>query len=410
MTPHQSIDFEQARHALLAQASLMPLTQWVEIDQALGKVLAQDVISQYAIPPQDNSAMDGYALALDALCGPPPYRLKVSQRIAAGSIGHRLEPNTAAQIFTGAPIPDGANAVVIQEQVQREGDDIVFNQLPKPTQHIRAKGSDIAPGTRLLKTGRKLRPQDIALLASAGVAELRTVQTLKVALVNTGDELIEPGQPLPLGKIYNSNKYLLQSQIQALGFECLTFSTVKDSLDATLEALTQAAEQADIIITTGGVSVGGEDHLRAAIHQLGDLQAWHVKMKPGKPFAIGKVTQKQTPILALPGNPVAALINFALFARPFLLACQGVEDECYLPLWTQADFDWPNPSPRLEVLRARLEPGYQSNRAVQLYPQQSASSLLAFNWANGLVLLPPEKTVKKGDWVEFIPLSALNMF
>jgi len=407
---HQPIDFELARHTLLAHATLTPLTQSVKIGQALGQVLAQDVISQYAIPPQDNSAMDGYALALEDLKGAPPYRLQVSQRIAAGTIGQKLQPNTAAQIFTGAPIPDGANAVIIQEQVERDGEYICFSQPPKPTQHIRPKGSDIAPGTRLLKTGRKLRPQDIALLASAGIAELKIFQPLKIALLNSGDELIEPGQPLPLGKIYNSNKYLLQSQIEALGFECLTFSTVKDNLTATLDALTQAAEQADIIITTGGVSVGGEDHLRAAIQQLGDIQAWQVKMKPGKPFAIGKVTAKQTPILALPGNPVAALINFALFARPFLLACQGVEDECYLPLWTQADFDWPSPSPRLEVLRARLEPGYQSNRAVQLYPQQSASSLLAFNWANGLVLLPPEKTVIKGDWVEFIPLSALNMF
>ncbi|UQB43201.1 molybdopterin molybdotransferase MoeA [Thiomicrospira microaerophila] len=407
---HQAIEFAQAREKLLNHAKLIPNSRRVKLDRALGGVLAQDVISQYAIPPQNNSAMDGYALSVADLTGSPPYRVAVSQRIAAGQVGTALVPKTAAQIFTGAPMPEGADTVVIQEEVRRVGDWIEFNAAPSQGQHIRLRGSDIAPKSLLLTVGRKLRPQDIALLASAGVAEVDIYQTLNVALLNTGNELVEPGSPLPVGGIYNSNKYLIKSQVQALGFNCLLFEPVEDSLQATLNALQQAAEQADVIITTGGVSVGGEDHLRAAIEQLGELQAWQVKMKPGKPFAIGKVTTKQTPVLALPGNPVAALINFALFARPFLLLCQGVEDECYLPLWTQADFDWFKPSTRMEVLRARLEPGYQSNRAVQLYAQQSASSLLAFNWANGLVILPPEKTVKKGDWVEFVPLASLNMF
>ena len=407
---HQAIDFADARARLLAQAHPICKPLSVSISDALGFVLAQDVVSQQAIPPQDNSAMDGYAICASDLVGAPPYRLPISQRIAAGRVGEALQSNTCAQIFTGAPMPEGADTVVIQEDVIRDGDEIVIEQPLNLGQHIRKQGSDIAPQTLLLKAGRKLRPQDIALLASAGIAELQVYQPLKVALLNTGDELVEPGLPLPKGGIYNSNKYLIQSQVKALGFECVLVQPVADTLDATIDALKKASELADVILTTGGVSVGGEDHLRAAINQLGELQAWQVKMKPGKPFAIGKIASNQTPILALPGNPVAALINFALFARAFLLLCQGVEDECYMPLWTQADFDWHKPSPRMEVLRGRLEPGYQANRAVQLYPQQSASSLLAFNWANGLVILPPEKTVKKGDWVEFIPLASLNMF
>lgn len=406
----QLISFEQARRQLLERAQLLCASFQVNLDQALGKVLAQNIYAQQAIPPQDNSAMDGYAISIDDLKGEPPYRLQVGQRIAAGHFGRGLKFGEAAQIFTGAPVPQGANAVIVQEKVVRDGDWIEFNQRPSAWDNIRLTGSDISPQTLLLKSGRKLRPQDIALLASAGIAELVVYQPLKVALLNTGDELVEPGLALPKGGIYNSNKYLIQSQIKALGFECVLVQPVADTLAATVESLKQAAEKADVIITTGGVSVGGEDHLRAAIAQLGELQAWQVKMKPGKPFAIGKIDQTQTPILGLPGNPVAALINFALFARPFLLLCQGVEDECYMPLWTQADFDWDKPSPRMEVLRGRLEPGYQANRAVQLYPQQSASSLLAFNWANGLVILPPEKTVKKGDWVEFIPLASVNLF
>lgn len=407
---HQVISFEQARCQLLEKAQLLCASVEAKLDQALGKVLAQDIYAPQAIPPQDNSAMDGYAICAETLSGEAPFKLRVSQRIAAGHLGQALQAGTAAQIFTGAPVPEGSDAVIVQEQVTREGDWIIFDQKPTLWQNIRLTGSDIAAKTLLLKSGRKLRPQDIALLASAGVAQIMVYRPLKVALLNTGDELVEPGQPLPKGGIYNSNKYLIQSQIQALGFDSVLIQPVADTLEQTVTALTQASQQADVIITTGGVSVGGEDHLRAAIAQLGELQAWQVKMKPGKPFAIGKIDQTQTPILGLPGNPVAALINFALFARPFLLLCQGVEDECYMPLWTQADFDWHKPSPRMEVLRGRLEPGYQANRAVQLYPQQSASSLLAFNWANGLVILPPEKIVKKGDWVEFIPLASVNLF
>lgn len=407
---HQSISFEQARTALLERAENLCIVEVLPLEHALGRVLAKDVCAQQAIPPQDNSAMDGYAICTEDLLGEPPYQLKVSQRIAAGQIGESLTPNTCAQIFTGAPVPEGANAVIVQEKVRVQDDSIEFDALPNQLQNIRVKGSDIATDTLLLTQGRKLRPQDIALLASSGCAEVSVFSTLKIAVLNTGDELIEPGNPLPKGGIYNSNKYLIRAQLQALGFEPLMVTPVADTLEKTCAAIQAASEQADIIITTGGVSVGGEDHLRQAIDQLGELQAWQVKMKPGKPFAIGTIGDKNTPLLALPGNPVAALINFALFARPFLLLCQGVKDECYMPLWSKAGFDWPKPSPRMEVLRARLEPGYHTNREVELYPQQSASSLLAFNWANGLVILPPEKTVNKGDWVEFIPLASVNLY
>ncbi|HBQ45391.1 MAG TPA: molybdopterin molybdenumtransferase MoeA, partial [Thiomicrospira sp.] len=304
--------FDDALNYLISQAIPTIKTQQVNIGLALGKTLAENIVAKVDVPAHDNSMMDGYALNVENLKNRQVF--SVSQRIAAGDVGQTLTNNTLARIFTGAPIPKGANAVIMQEETEQNGDEILITALKtKAGQNIRVIGEDIAKNSIILNKGHKLRAQDLGLISSIGIAKVTVYKPLTIATFTSGNELLEPGEKLQEGKIYNANRYVLAGIIPQLGFELIDLGTVEDTLEATIEAMSQAAKVADIVITTGGVSVGEEDHIKPAIEHLGSLDLWKVKMKPGKPLAFGNI--KGVPFIGLPGNPVSAFATFMLFAR-----------------------------------------------------------------------------------------------
>ena len=368
---------------------------------ALGRVLAADVRSTLDVPPQDNTSMDGYALR----CADVPVAgtvLPVTQRIPAGSVGSGLKPGSAARIFTGAQIPAGADAVVMQEQCEAVGDgNVRINAVPQPGQWIRRCGEDVIAGHTVLARGTRLTPQALGLAASVGAATLMLARRPKVALLSTGDELVMPGEPLPPGAIYNSNRFTLRGLLQALGCVVTDFGIVPDRLDATREALRRAAVGHDLILTCGGVSVGDEDHLRPAVQAEGKLDLWQIAIKPGKPLAFGHVGTAL--FLGLPGNPVSSFVTFVLIVRPVLLKLMGATELAPKAVALRADFDWPTPDRRRELLRARLV----GEHGLELYPNQSSGVLTSTVWADGLIDNPPGRAIARGDIVRFIPLGGL---
>ncbi len=382
----------------------VPMNESVDIglEKALGRILARDQVSGIQVPPYDNSAMDGYAVRSTDLEATSARTLPVSQRICAGENGHPLQPGTAARIFTGAPIPAGADAVVMQEQTRRHGELIEFTEPAEPGQNIRRAGEDIQQGQIVLQQGRPLRPSDLGLAASVGLRTLPVWRKLKIAMFSTGDELIEPGEPLPPGKIYNSNRYTLHGLFHAMQCETIDLGAVPDTLEATRHALENARDCADLIITTGGVSVGEEDHVRKAVEQLGTLELWRINIKPGKPFAFGHVGQ--TPFIGLPGNPVSVFSTFCIVAQPFVCKMQGRSDLFPSRYRVTAAFHWPRPISRQEYLRAREKPG-PNGLEVEIYPNQGSGVLTSTSWADGLVIIPPNQTVTPGDPLDYIPFT-----
>jgi len=391
---------DQLLDALLERACGVTETEMVAVTAALGRVLAAPQTSAITVPPLDNSAMDGYAVRVADVVA-PGVRLPVTQRILAGTVGAPLTPGTAARIFTGAPVPPGADAVLMQEACGAEGEDVVINKLPRPGENIRRAGEDIEAGAQILAAGSRIGPAEMGLAASVGLAELPVFRRLKVACFFTGDELVTPGAPLSPGQIYNSNRYTLTGLVNSLGCELIDFGIVPDTLDATEAALTRAAREADIVITSGGVSVGEADYVKTAVENLGRVEMWKVAMKPGKPIVYGRVGKAD--FIGLPGNPVSAFVTFCLFVRPFLLQRMGVADVLYRAFAAQADFSWTRLGARREFLRARL----QSNGRLALFPNQSSGVLTSCAWADGLVDLAIGVTVQPGDWVRFIPFSEL---
>ena len=396
---------QEALDYLLSQVRPITETERVPLAQALGRVLAEPVRSSVDVPPWDNSAMDGYAVNTRDLSD--GRTLRVAQRIPAGSHGHQLEPGTAARIFTGAPIPPGADAVVIQEVCQQAGDQLRIDEPPRPGANIRRAGEDILQGEEVLVRGIRLQPQHLGLAASVGVAELDVYRRLKVAVFSSGDELVMPGGELGPGQIYNSNSFTLSSLVERLGCELVQLGMVEDSLEATCEALSRGAREADLILASGGVSVGEEDHVKPAVELLGSLDLWKVAIRPGKPLAFGQVAG--TPFLGAPGNPVSLFVTVMVFARPFLLRMQGVE-QGYLPssIRAVAGFEKGGQDKRREYARGRLETDDQGRAVVRLYPNRSSGVLSSVAWANGLVVLPPMTAVAPGDSIEFIPFSELS--
>jgi len=340
----------QLLEELLKRARGLTQTETVPAELALGRVLAQPQVATISVPPLDNSAMDGYAVRA-AECAPSAL-LVVSQRIAAGQVGGALVVGSAARIFTGAPVPPGADAVVMQEHCTLDGDKVQINHQPKPGENIRRAGEDIRPGNTILAAGTRLGATAMGLAASVGLAALPVYRRLKVASFSTGDELVQPGTALGAGQIYNSNRYTLAGLVQGLGCEWLDLGSVPDTLAATLVALQRAAALADVVITSGGVSVGEEDHVKTAVEQLGKIDLWKVAMKPGKPLVYGRVGEAD--FIGLPGNPVSTFVTFVLFARPFLLRRMGMVDVLPKTYWVKAAFDWTKPGQRREFLRARL--------------------------------------------------------
>ena len=385
---------------------------------ALGRVLAADVLSLMDVPPADNSAMDGYAMR----CADVPAAgttLPVSQRIPAGVVGEPLLPGTAARIFTGAQVPLGADAVVMQEQCTAVSDAtaggvVRIDTLPKHGQAIRRRGEDVQAGAVVLPAGTRLTPQALGLAASAGAAALTVARRPRVALFSTGDELVMPGEVAPgqmkPGAIYNSNRYTLRALIQALGCECTDLGNVPDRLDATREALRRAARDHDLIVTSGGVSVGEEDHIKPAVDAEGRLDLWQMAIKPGKPLAFGVVRrspdapeQDLAYFIGLPGNPVSSFVTFFLVVRPVLLHLQGVLDWQPRPVPMRADFDWPRADKRREFLRVRRN----DHGGLDLFPSQGSGVLTSVVWGDGVVDNPPGQAIRAGDTVRYLPFSEL---
>ncbi len=402
---------DEALAELLAHAQPLDGSETVSTFDADGRVLRADAISALQVPPQDNSAMDGYALrCADGAAGGAV--LPVSQRIPAGSVGAPLQPGTAARIFTGAPVPPGADAVVMQEDCEalEDGGSVRVNVAPAAGQNIRRAGEDIRLGATVLAAGTRLTPAALGLAASIGLGSVQVVRRPRVALFSTGDELVMPGavapQDMPPGTIYNSNRFFLRALLRRLGCEVTDLGIVPDRLDATVAALREAASAHDLILTSGGVSVGEEDHVKPAVQSLGSLDLWMIAMKPGKPFAYGRVQRAgggSAHFIGLPGNPVSSLITFAVLVRPFLLRLQGVQEVAPKTIAARADFTWARADKRREFLRARLN----HEGALELYANQGSGVLTSTVWGDGLVDNPPGQTIAPGDSVRFIPFAEL---
>ena len=412
--PLKSLD--DALAELLQHAGVLPETEQISTFEADGRMLAQDVVSALHVPPVDNSAMDGYAVRcadvvhLGAL-------LQVSQRIAAGASGKPLRAQTAARIFTGAPIPAGADAVLMQEDCdvvngligqggsQAALGDVRINAVPKPGQWIRRAGEDVTKNSVVLRKGERLTPASLGLAASIGMNTLAVARPPRVALFSTGDELVMPGDVAPQdmkpGAIYNSNRFFLRALLLRLGCVVTDFGIVPDNLDATLQALRLAATDHDLILTSGGVSVGEEDHIKPAVQALGTLNLWQMAIKPGKPFAYGKIGNAH--VMGLPGNPVSSFITFLLLVRPFLLRLQGVADVAAKSIALSAHFTWARADKRREFLRVRRNPA----GGLDLFANQSSGVLTSAVWGDGVVDNRPGQTIAHGDMVQFISFADL---
>jgi molybdopterin molybdotransferase len=371
--------------------------------QTRGAVLAESIESGIDVPGCAMSSMDGYAINTADLAASGETALPLSQRIAAGNAGVALATGTAARIFTGAPIPDGSDAVIMQEQVDADDHGIRFDSRPTSGNNIRPAGNDIRRDTIILHKGCRLRAQDIGLAASVGLQTLPVYEPLKVGMFFTGDELVEPGQKLGAGKIYDSNRYTLHGLLESMGCEIIDLGLVGDTLAATSEAMERASTQADLVVTTGGVSVGEEDYVRIAIEQLGELRLWRLAIKPGKPLAYGQINE--TAFIGLPGNPVSVFATFCLFVCPVIQIMQGRTWHEPISLPVSADFDWPKPDSRREFLRARLALNANGQTVAQIYPNQDSGVLTSTVWADGFVEIAENQTVQAGEPVNYVPFA-----
>jgi molybdopterin molybdotransferase len=410
------MSLDEALSLVLKDMKPLVQTDWVNTFDADGRVLAQDLVSQLQVPPQDNSSMDGYALRIEDV-SQLGSRLRVTQRIPAGHHGHALGQGEAARIFTGAPIPAGANAVVMQEDTtaieasnsSANLPEVMINTLPLEGQWIRRSGEDVTKGAVVLAKGTRLDPAALGLAASIGADKLEVARKPRVALFSTGDELVMPGDVLPEnmrpGAIYNSNRFFLRALLVRAGCEVTDLGIVPDKFDATLKVLRDAAANHDLVLTSGGVSVGEEDHVKPAVEALGGLNLWQISMKPGKPFAFGflnsQVSNHSAFFMGLPGNPVSSFVTYQLLVRPFLLALQGESSSQSEPLQMRADFDLPKPDKRREFLRVKRN----AQGGLNLFPNQSSGVLTSVVWGDGVVDNPGSNPIQSGDWVRFYPFS-----
>jgi molybdopterin molybdotransferase len=389
----------EAIDSLLADGRRLVESEEIDLLSAPGRTLAEDIIASLDVPPADNSAMDGYVFRQgdwqDA-----QSELPISQRITAGSVPHALEPGTAARIFTGAEVPAGADTVVMQEHCEGSVEAVRILRLPAMGANIRPRGQDITAGKKILPAGHRMRGQDMGLLASQGIAKIPVYRRLKVAILSTGDELIEPGKELRGGQIYNSNRFTMHGQLAAWGFEVVDLGVARDDPEAIRELFEKAAATADVILSSGGVSVGEEDHVKDVVESLGSIDLWRIAIKPGKPFAFGQV--KGTPFLGLPGNPVSVFVTMLIIGRPYLFCCQGTTNTTVHALRHTACFE-KRGSAREDYIRVRL-----GEKGLEPFSSQSSGVLLSTSWGDGLVRQPVHEDIKQGDRVEFLPWPILN--
>ena len=399
---------DDALSFLIDSASVTVMTEAVSLDDSLGRILASDIHSTINVPGFDNSAMDGYTIALnDNQVAQENLSFDVVDRIAAGSTGNDLKVGNAARIFTGAPIPNGANTVVMQEECSLSEDksQITVKRAINLNENIRPTGNDILKDNVILSSGRQIKPQDISLAASVGVGELVVFKKIKVGVFFTGDELVEPGNPLTPGKIYNSNRYALVALLKQVGCDVINLGNIEDKLDATCEALEALESQCDLIMTTGGVSVGEEDHVKPAVEKLGELNLWKIRMKPGKPLAYGKV--KQTPFIGLPGNPVSSFVTFCIFSLPFIKKMQGNSNYESKILKVKTNFDCKRAKPRREYARVRIDHSTETPLA-NLFPKQGSDVMSSVVWADGIIEIPENTTFETGTILNYYSMSELT--
>ena len=377
----------------------------IPLARASGRILAQDIVSPFDVPAFDNSRMDGYAVRATECSAPLP----ISQVITAGMKAAPLAKGTAARIFTGAMLPDGADSVVMQENTQSDGKTVTFTKEVRANSFIGKIGEDLAMGQTVLKTGQRLRPQDVGLAASMGIETRAVFRKPRIALFSTGDELAEPGKPLAPGQIYNSNHHMLAALLERTGCELLDFGLVPDDLQQTQERLEKAAVDADMVLTSGGVSVGEKDYLRAALDTTGELTLWRICIKPGKPLVFGHLDNGKstpTPYMGLPGNPVSAFVTWLILARPFLLKLAGASDILPRSFRVVAGFDQPEPQTRRQFLRCRLEMRDGQTVAVP-FANQSSAVLLSTSRSDGLAVVYENDSVTAGDLIDFYPYQGL---
>jgi molybdopterin molybdotransferase len=399
---------DDALEFLIDSALVSEHTETTSLDDSIGRVLSEDIHSKINVPGFDNSAMDGYTIALDKKnLNSTKQTFSVVDRIAAGSTGKELKKGNAARIFTGAPIPKGANTVVMQEECQasEDGSEITIRRPIDLNENIRPTGNDILKNDVILKTGKKIEPEDISLAASVGISELHVYKRLKVGVFFTGDELVEPGNSLTAGKIYNSNRYALVALLKNAGCEVLNLGNIKDNFNSTCGALEKLSKSCDLIMTTGGVSVGEEDHVKPAVEKLGSLNLWKIKMKPGKPLAYGQV--RNIPFIGLPGNPVSSFVTYCIFALPFIKKMQGNSHFKNEPIKVKTNFDCKRAKPRREYARVQIDYSSESPMA-SLYPKQGSDVMSSVVWADGIIEIPENTTFDSGTILDYYPLSELT--
>ena len=390
------LSVNEAIESLLAGSRVRVDTEHTQLIETVGRTLAQDIVAPIDVPPADNSAMDGYALRHEDWA----EWVAVSQRITAGSVPTQLEPGTAARIFTGASVPAGADTVVMQEHTEPDADGVRILKLPARGANIRPRGQDIAAGQKVLSAGQRLRPQDLGLAASLGIAEISVRRRLRVAVLSSGDELVEPGREAGPGQIYNSNRFIMKAQLSAWGFDVVDKGVARDEPGAVRDLMLEAAREADVVVTSGGVSVGEEDHVKSVVESLGAIDLWRIAIKPGKPFAFGNV--QGTPFIGLPGNPVSVFVTLLVIARPYLFACQGIADTALHATRQVALFN-KKASPREDYIRVRA-----TREGLEPYANQSSGALFSTAWGDGLVRQPPGAEIVQGETVDYLPFALFN--
>jgi len=393
---------------LIESAVISNHTELSSLDDSIGRILAEDIHSRINVPGFDNSAMDGYTIALDENnLSKANQTFNVVDRITAGSTGNELKKGNAARIFTGAPIPKGANTVVMQEECQtsEDGSQITIKRAVELNENIRPTGNDILKNDVILKVGKKIEPEDISLAASVGIGELKVFKKLKVGVFFTGDELVEPGQSLTAGKIYNSNRYALVALLKNAGCKVMNLGNIKDNFDSTCGALESLSKECNLIMTTGGVSVGEEDHVKPAVEKLGSLNLWKIKMKPGKPLAFGHV--RNIPFIGLPGNPVSSFVTYCIFALPFIKKMQGSSSFKNEAIKVKTNFDCKRGKPRREYARVQIDYSSEIPMA-SLYPKQGSDVMSSVVWADGIIEIPENTTFDSGTILDYYPLSELT--
>lgn len=392
--------FSEAKAKLLASARIVSDRETIDLADAFGRVLAQELVSPMTVPPFSNAAMDGYAVRAEDIAE-AGTRLPVSQRVAAGDVALPHTPGSTARIFTGAQVPDGADAVVMQEDCQADGDFVIVKQVPPAGQHVRLKGSDLLAGKAILAAGSRFSAAALGLAASVGIAEVSVFRRLKAAIFFTGSELVMPGRPLPPGHIYNSNRYVMRGFLQDLGVEVIDLGIIKDDRQATRDALRRAAAEADLIVTSGGMSEGDEDHVTAAVQAEGHIDVWKIASKPGKPLAFGSVKsgEREAAFIGLPGNPVSVWSGLLTLVAPFLRRCQGlsvIEPERQK---LRADFSYMVKGNRMEFVRVRRN----AKGGLDIYPTQDSAIISSAVWSDGVAAIPAGATILPGDVIEYLP-------